>query len=99
MRQPHICAGAIVLAAASGLAGCASWSNPTVPAADVAPAQYLGMTCQQLKNEKRRIATRQTDLAPSLVPVEDEQKREQELAQLSGAVKTIDKVSVDKKCG
>jgi hypothetical protein len=57
------------------------------------------MTCQQLKNEKRRIATRQTDLAPSLVPVEDEQKREQELAQLSGAVKTIDKVSVDKKCG
>jgi len=70
-----------------------------VPAADVAPAQYLGMTCQQLKNEKRRIATRQTDLAPSLVPVEDEQKREQELAQLSGAVKTIDKVSVDKKCG
>jgi len=70
-----------------------------VPAADVAPAPYLGMTCQQLKNEKRRIATRQTDLAPSLVPVEDEQKREQELAQLSGAVKTIDKVSVDKKCG
>ena len=70
-----------------------------MPAADVAPAQYLGMTCQQLKNEKRRIATRQTDLAPSLVPVEDEQKREQELAQLSGAVKTIDKVSVDKKCG
>ena len=70
-----------------------------MPAADVAPAQYLGMTCQQLKNEKRRIATRQKDLAPSLVPVEDEQKREQELAQLSGAVKTIDKVSVDKKCG
>ena len=70
-----------------------------MPAADVAPAQYLGMTCQQLKNEKRRIATRQTDLAPSLVPVEDEHKREQELAQLSGAVKTIDKVSVDKKCG
>ena len=70
-----------------------------MPAADVAPAPYLGMTCRQLKNEKRRIATRQTDLAPSLVPVEDEQKREQELAQLSGAVKTIDKVSVDKKCG
>ena len=43
-----------------------------------------GMTCQQLKNEKRRIATRQTDLAPSLVPAEDEQKREQELSQLSG---------------
>jgi hypothetical protein len=98
MRQPHICAGAIVLAAASGLAGCASWSNPTVPAADVAPAQYLGMTCQQLKNEKRRIATRQTDLAPSLVPVEDEQKREQELSQLSGEVNAIEKIFADNKC-
>ena len=69
-----------------------------MPAADVAPAQYLGMTCQQLKNEKRRIATRQTDLAPSLVPVEDEQKREQELSQLSGEVKAIEKILVDNKC-
>ena len=69
-----------------------------MPAADVAPTQYLGMTCQQLKNEKRRIATRQTDLAPSLVPVEDEQKREQELSQLSGEVKAIDKILADNKC-
>ena len=69
---------------ASGLNGCASWSAPTVQPAAIAPGQYLGMSCQQLKNEKRRIGTRQTDLAPTLIPVEDEQKREQELSQLSG---------------
>ena len=61
---------------ASGLNGCASWSAPTVQPAAVSPDQYLGMTCQQLKNEKWRIASRQTDLAPTLIPVADEQKRE-----------------------
>jgi hypothetical protein len=82
-----------------GLSSCASWSAPNVPAANVAPDQYLGMNCQALKNEKRRIGSRQTDLAPTLVPVEGEQKREQELSQMSGEVKAIDKVSADKKCG
>ena len=83
---------------ACGLSGCASWSAPTVQPAAIAPDQYLGMTCQQLKNEKRRVATRQTDLAPTLIPVADEQKREQELSQLSGQVKAIDKVSANNKC-
>jgi hypothetical protein len=81
-----------------GFFGCASWSEPTVQPASVAPEQYLGMTCQQLKNEKQRIATRQTHLSPTLIPVEDEPKREADLSQLSGEVKTIDKVSVDKQC-
>ena len=57
------------------------------------------MSCQQLKNEKRRIGTRQADLLPTLIPVEDEAKREADLSQLSGEVKAIDKVSADKRCG
>jgi hypothetical protein len=43
-----------------------------VQPANVAPEQYLGMSCQQLKNEKRRIGTRQAELSPTLIPVEDE---------------------------
>ena len=81
------------------LTGCANWSAPSVQPANVAPEQYLGMSCQQLKNEKRRIGTRQTDLAPTVIPVEDEPNRQAELSQLSGEIKAIDKVSADKKCG
>jgi hypothetical protein len=84
---------------ACGPSGCASWSAPNVPVAIIAPEQYLGMNCEALRREKQRISTRQTDLAPTLLPVEDEQKREQELSQLSGEMKAIEKVSADKKCG
>ena len=73
-------------------------SAPTVQPANIGSEQYLGMSCQQLKNEKRRIGTRQTDLAPTLIPVEDEPKRESELSQLNGEIKAIDKVSAEKKC-
>ena len=79
--------------------GCANWSTPTLQPVSVAPEQYLGMSCQQLKNEKRRIGTRQADLSPTLIPVKDEAKREADLSQLSGEVKAIDKVSADKRCG
>ena len=100
MRVLNIFARVLLLTTLGcGLSSCESWSAPNVPAANVAPDQYLGMTCQQLKNEKRRIGTRQTDLAPTIIPVEDEQKREQELSQLSGQVKAIDKASADNKCG
>ena len=81
------------------LSSCASWSTPSVPAANVAADQYLGMNCQALKLEKQHIGTRQTQLAPTLLPMEDEQKREQELSQLSGELRTIAKVSADKNCG
>ena len=74
----------LITALGCGLGGCASWSMPTVPAANVAPDQYLGMSCPDLKSEKTRIAARQSQLAPTLFQVEDEQKREQELSQLSG---------------
>jgi len=82
-----------------GPSGCASWSAPNVPAANVAPGHYLGMNCEALRLEKLRIGKRQTDLAPTLLPVEDEQKREQELSQLSGEIKAIEKVSAEQKCG
>jgi hypothetical protein len=88
---------ALLLVFGCGLSGCASWSAPTIQPANVGSEQYLGMTCQQLKNEKRRIGSRQTDLAPSLLPVEDEPKREAELSGLSGEAKAIDKVSGDKR--
>jgi hypothetical protein len=88
----------LIAALGCGLAGCASWSVPTVPMANIATDQYLGMTCPELKSEKTRIATRQGQLAPTLFPVEDEQKREQELSQLSGETKAIEKASASNKC-
>jgi hypothetical protein len=89
----------LITALGCGLAGCASWSAPSVPAANVATGQYLGMTCPELKSEKTHIATRQAQLAPTLFPVEDEQKREQEISQLSGELKAIETASANNKCG
>jgi hypothetical protein len=80
------------------LSGCANWSSPSVPTANIAPTQYLGMNCAALKTEKQRISTRTAALAPTLLPVEDEQKREQELSQLSGELKAVEKASVEEKC-
>jgi hypothetical protein len=99
MQLPNVYAGTLLLTTVGcGLIGCASWTNPTVLAADVPPAQYLGLSCGELKKEKLRIGTRQADLAPTLLPMEDEQKREQELSQMSGELKAIAKVSADNKC-
>jgi hypothetical protein len=69
-----------------------------MPAATTAPGQYLGMNCQALKAERQRISSRTAALAPTLLPIEDEQKRQQELSHLSGELKAIEKVSADEKC-
>ena len=105
VRQPlamlsiNASARTLIFVTFCAFSGCASWSAPTVQPANIGSEQYLGMTCQQLKNEKARIGTRQTSLAPTLIPMEDESKREADLSQLAGEVKAIDKVSADKRCG
>jgi hypothetical protein len=88
----------LVLMVVCALAGCASWSSPTIQAASVDDKQYLGMTCESLKVEKGRIGRQQADLGPTLIPVHDESQREAELSEVSGKVKAIDKVFSDKGC-
>jgi hypothetical protein len=55
--------------------------------------KYSGMDCAGLKGAKQQIAARQGDLAPTLIPVKDEQTREQELSHLRGEAAAIDRVS------
>jgi hypothetical protein len=105
MSMTSRCALVLVLLALDcGLSGCATsgvpanWTSPTVPAAKVAPEQYLGMSCVALKEEKTKIATRQTQLGPTLIPVVDEQKREQELSELSGELKAVEQATTTNKC-
>jgi len=45
----------LVLVLVCPLAGCASWSSPTIQAASVDDKQYLGMACERLKVEKGRV--------------------------------------------
>ena len=94
----------VFLALDCGLSGCATsgvpanWTSPTVPAAKVAIDQYLGMNCVALKEEKTKITTRQAQLGPTLIPVVDEQKREQELSELSGELKAVEQATDKNKC-
>ena len=94
----------VFLALDCGLSGCATsgvptnWTSPTVPAAKVATDQYLGMNCVALKEEKTKITTRQAQLGPTLIPVIDEQKREQELSELSGELKAVEQATDKNKC-
>jgi hypothetical protein len=105
MSMSSRCALVLVfLALDCGLSGCATsgvpanWTSPTVPAAKVAIDQYLGMKCVALKEEKTKITTRQAQLGPTLIPVVDEQKREQELSELSGELKAVEQATDKNKC-
>jgi hypothetical protein len=94
----------VFLALDCGLSGCATsgmpanWTSPTVPAAKVAVDQYLGMNCQVLQAEKAKITSRQGQLGPTLIPVADEHKREQELSELSGELNAVDEASTKNNC-
>jgi hypothetical protein len=86
------------------LSGCATsgvpanWTSPTVAPAKVPVDQYLGMNCEALKAEKTKIASRQSELGPTLIPVVDEHKREQELSELSGKLKAVDDATAKNNC-
>jgi hypothetical protein len=61
-------------------------------------ASYQTMDCTALKVEKARIASAQARLAPTLIPVLDEDKRESQLSELSGEAQAVENVSVAHKC-
>lgn len=86
----------LVMAGCSG--GCANWANPSVTPAQVSGERYSAMDCTGLRAAKQHIAARQADLAPTLIPVKDEQTREQELSQLRGEAAAIDRASGQKGC-
>jgi hypothetical protein len=94
----------VFLALDCALSGCATsgvpanWTSPTVAPAKVAVDQYLGMNCEALKTEKAKIAARQGELGPTLIPVVDEHKREQELSELSGELKAVDDATTKNNC-
>jgi hypothetical protein len=87
-----------VLAFAAVCGGCSSWSSPAVPAATVSMTPYQSMDCTALKSEKARIASAQARLAPTLIPVVDEDKRESQLSELSGESQAVENVSIAHKC-
>ncbi len=86
----------LMMAGCSG--GCANWANPSITPAQVSGERYSAMDCTGLRTAKQRIAARQASLAPTLIPVKDEQTREEELSQLSGEAAAIDKASGQKGC-
>jgi hypothetical protein len=94
----------VFLALDCAVSGCATssvpanWTSPTVAPAKVAIDEYLGMSCQVLQTEKAKIASRQSELGPTLIPVVDEYKREQELSQLSGQLKAVDEATTKNNC-
>jgi hypothetical protein len=94
----------VFLALDCTLAGCATssvpanWTSPSVAPAKVAIDQYLGMNCEALKDEKAKIAARQSELGPTLIPVVDESKREKELSELSGEIKAVDEATAKNNC-
>jgi hypothetical protein len=95
MKQVYVLACAAVC---GPLGGCSSWSSPSVPAAIVSVGPYETMDCAALKVEKARITSAQARLAPTLIPVVDEGKRESQLSELSGEAQAVEKVSIDHKC-
>jgi hypothetical protein len=94
----------VFLALDCALSGCATssvpanWTSPTVAPAKVSLDQYLGMNCEGLKAEKMKITSRQSQLGPTLIPVVDEHKREQELSELSGEMKAVDEATAKNNC-
>ena len=91
------CAASLALALlASGLASCASSGLTDIPAANVAPDQYQGMTCERMKTEVGKLNARKTDLSPALFPSISEQERQNQLAQINGQLQTLSLVSSEK---
>jgi hypothetical protein len=64
-----------------------------IPAANVSPDQYQGLTCDRVRTETQRLNARKSDLAPALFPSISEQEREHQLSQINGELNALAKAS------
>jgi hypothetical protein len=80
---------------AGGVAGCESAGFNDVPAANVAPDQYQGLTCDRMRAEALKLNTKKSDLAPALFPSISEGEREHQLAEVNGELNALAKASAN----
>ena len=81
--------------AAGALGGCESVGLNDLPAANVAPDQYQGLTCERMKAETQKLNAKKSDLSPVLFPSISEQEREHQLAEVNGALNALAKASAN----
>lgn len=84
----------LLVLTAGALAGCESVGLNDVPAANVAPDQYQGLTCERMKAETQKLNTK-SDLSPVLFPSISEQEREHQLAEVNGELNALAKASAN----
>jgi len=91
-------AGPLLAFVAGALTGCAAAGLTEIPAADVAPDQYQGMTCERIKSEFGKLTAQKANLQPALFSSMSEEERERQMAEVNGELKTLSLVSSE-KCG
>jgi hypothetical protein len=85
----------LLVLTAGALAGCESVGLNDVPAANVAPDQYQGLTCERMKAETQKLNAKKSDLSPVLFPSISEQEREHQLAEVNGELNALAKASAN----
>jgi hypothetical protein len=74
-------------------AGCSSMGVGEVPAANVSPDQYQGLTCERMKTEAQNLNAKKSGLAPVLFPSISEQEREHQISEINGELNALAKAS------
>ena len=85
----------LLVLTAGALAGCESVGLNDVPAANLAPDQYQGLTCERMKAETQKLSAKKSDLSPVLFPSISEQEREHQLAEVNGELNALAKASAN----
>jgi hypothetical protein len=88
----------LVLMLALSASGCSLWPWQSVPAAAVSNDQYVGMSCEELRNENDRLLAEAIDLRPRLAPGQGEEQRKKDVALISGEMDAVNRLRAGKKC-
>ena len=83
---------------ALGVSGCSLWPWQSVPAAAVSNDLYVGMSCEELRNENDRLLAEAIDLRPRLAPGQGEEQRKKDVALISGEMDAVNRLRAAKKC-
>ena len=78
--------------------GCSLLPWQTVPPTNVTDAQYIGMSCEELRAESDRLLAEAVDVRPQLSPGQKEEQREKDFALISGEMDALNRVRTAKKC-
>ncbi|HUJ38585.1 MAG TPA: hypothetical protein VLW88_13010 [Hyphomicrobium sp.] len=94
-RQGHF---APIIVCACCASGCSLWPWQSVSPAAVPDAQYVTMSCEELRGENDRLLQEAVDLRPRLTPGQSEEQRKRDLALISGEMDALNRVRSAKKC-